>query len=118
MPLTMLIPNLIEKIKPTSTKWFVKTFPEINGFKWQEGYGALALITFSVTTFLPLPLCSLCLCVSKNDRKHRGTENTERNGEILTEGFPCEGEHSPPKPSLISYPLLELFWSKVKVSSL
>ena len=43
MPLTMLIPDLIEKIKPVSTKWCVKTFPEINKFKWQEGYGAFTV---------------------------------------------------------------------------
>jgi len=42
-PLTMLIPDLIEKIKPISTKWVVKTFPEITGFKWQEGYGAFTV---------------------------------------------------------------------------
>ena len=36
MPLTMIIPDLIEKIKPVSTKWFIKTFPEIKGFKWQD----------------------------------------------------------------------------------
>ena len=43
MPLTMIIPDLIEKIKPVSTKWFIKTFPEIKGFKWQEGYGAFTV---------------------------------------------------------------------------
>ena len=43
MPLTLLIPDLIEKIKPTSTKWCIKTFPEIKGFKWQEGYGAFTV---------------------------------------------------------------------------
>lgn len=43
MPLTMMIPDLIEKIKPVSTKWFIKTFPEIKGFKWQEGYGAFTV---------------------------------------------------------------------------
>ena len=43
MPLTMIIPDLIEKIKPVSTQWFIKTFPEIKGFKWQEGYGAFTV---------------------------------------------------------------------------
>jgi REP-associated tyrosine transposase len=43
MPLTMLIPDLIEKVKPVSSKWFNKTFPEIKGFKWQEGYGAFTV---------------------------------------------------------------------------
>ncbi len=43
MPLNMLIPDLIEKIKPISTKWLNKTFPEIKGFKWQEGYGAFSV---------------------------------------------------------------------------
>jgi putative transposase len=43
MPLTMLIPDLIEKIKPVSTKWVIKTFPEIAGFKWQKGYGAFSV---------------------------------------------------------------------------
>ncbi len=43
MPLTMLIPDLIEKIKPVSNKWITKTFPEISGFAWQEGYGAFSV---------------------------------------------------------------------------
>lgn len=43
MPLNLLIPDLVEKVKPVSTKWFVKTFPEIKGFKWQEGYGAFTV---------------------------------------------------------------------------
>lgn len=43
LPLTILIPDLIVKIKPASSKWFTKTFPEINGFKWQEGYGAFTV---------------------------------------------------------------------------
>jgi REP element-mobilizing transposase RayT len=42
-PLTMAIPDLVEKIKPISTKWFNKTFPEIKGFRWQEGYGSFTV---------------------------------------------------------------------------
>lgn len=44
IPLTLLIPDLIEKIKPTSTKWMNRTFPELNKeFRWQEGYGAFSV---------------------------------------------------------------------------
>lgn len=43
MPLTLLIPDLIEKVKPISTKWFCKTFPDINDFSWQQGYGAFSV---------------------------------------------------------------------------
>jgi REP element-mobilizing transposase RayT len=43
MPLTMLIPDLIEKVKPVSTKWFIKTFPEMKEFGWQIGYGAFSV---------------------------------------------------------------------------
>jgi REP-associated tyrosine transposase len=39
-PLTLPIPDLIEKVKPLSTKWIHKTFPDLQGFSWQEGYGA------------------------------------------------------------------------------
>ena len=39
----MLIPDLLEKVKPISTKWMRKTFPEIGAFKWQEGYGAFSV---------------------------------------------------------------------------
>lgn len=43
MPLRMLIPDLVEKIKPITSKWFNKTFREINEFRWQEGYGAFSV---------------------------------------------------------------------------
>ena len=44
MPLTLLIPTLIEKIKPVSTKWLNKTFSDFKGeFRWQEGYGAFSV---------------------------------------------------------------------------
>ena len=42
-PATMLIPGLIEKVKPLSTKWFRKSFPETKDFSWQEGYGAFSV---------------------------------------------------------------------------
>lgn len=44
MPLTLLIPDLIEKVKPTTTKWLNRTFPELNNnFRWQAGYGAFSV---------------------------------------------------------------------------
>ena len=44
LPLTLLIPDLIEKVKPTTTKWMNRTFPELNNkFRWQAGYGAFSV---------------------------------------------------------------------------
>lgn len=43
MPLTLLIPELLEIIKPTSTRWIQKTFPELAKFSWQVGYGAFSV---------------------------------------------------------------------------
>lgn len=43
MPLNLLIPDLVEKVKPTTTKGITKTFPEISTFKWQEGYAAFTV---------------------------------------------------------------------------
>lgn len=43
VPLTLLIPDLLEKIKPASTKWVQKTFPQINEFGWQTGYGVFSV---------------------------------------------------------------------------
>jgi REP element-mobilizing transposase RayT len=44
MPLTLLVPTLIEKIKPISTKWMNKTFSDLERkFRWQEGYGAFSV---------------------------------------------------------------------------
>ncbi len=44
MPLTLLVPDLIEKVKPVATKWLNKTFAEFEGrFRWQEGYGAFSV---------------------------------------------------------------------------
>ena len=36
MPVPLLIPDLIEKVKPVSTKWVQKTFSEIKEFQWQR----------------------------------------------------------------------------------
>ena len=41
--MTLLIPDLLQKIKPASTKWMQKTFPEIKEFGWQTGYGAFSV---------------------------------------------------------------------------
>ena len=44
MPLTLLIPDLIQKVKPTTTKWMNKTFPELrNKFRWHSGYGVFSV---------------------------------------------------------------------------
>jgi REP-associated tyrosine transposase len=44
MPLTLLIPDLIEKVKPITTKWMNRTFLELNNkFHWQAGYGAFSV---------------------------------------------------------------------------
>lgn len=43
MPLTLRIPDVLEKVKPVSTKWFRKTFPERDKFSWQRGYGAFSV---------------------------------------------------------------------------
>ncbi len=42
-PLTLLIPDLLEKVKPASTKWLQKTFPQTKEFSWQTGYGAFSV---------------------------------------------------------------------------
>jgi putative transposase len=42
-PATLLVPDLIEKIKPLSTKWVRKTFPELRDFAWQEGYAGFTV---------------------------------------------------------------------------
>jgi putative transposase len=40
----MLVPNLIEKLKPITTKWMNNTFPELERkFGWQEGYAAFSV---------------------------------------------------------------------------
>ena len=43
MPLTLLIPDLIEKIKPAATKWVKKNFPTHQEFSWQKGYGVFSV---------------------------------------------------------------------------
>ena len=43
-PLTVNIPDLLEKTKPVTTKWLNKTYSEFNGqFSWQKGYGAFTV---------------------------------------------------------------------------
>lgn len=45
LPLTILIPTMVEKVKPVSSKWFNREFPGIGefGFQWQKGYGAFTV---------------------------------------------------------------------------
>jgi putative transposase len=43
LPTTISIAQAIQRIKGGSSKWIHETFPEHQGFAWQEGYGAFSI---------------------------------------------------------------------------
>jgi len=43
LPSTLSIAKAIQLIKGASSKWVHETFPEHQGFAWQEGYGAFTI---------------------------------------------------------------------------
>jgi len=43
LPPTMAISKAMQLVKGGSSKWIHETFPEQNGFAWQEEYGAFSV---------------------------------------------------------------------------
>jgi putative transposase len=43
LPTTISIAQAVQRIKGGSSKWIHETFPEHQGFAWQEGYGAFSI---------------------------------------------------------------------------
>ena len=42
-PSTISIADAMKELKAHSSRWIKETFPEMNGFSWQEGYGAFTV---------------------------------------------------------------------------
>ena len=42
-PKTISLAQFVSKIKSNSSKWLRETFPELQGFHWQSGYGAFSV---------------------------------------------------------------------------
>lgn len=47
LPTTLSIAKAIQLIKGASSKWVHDTFPNYDNFKWQGGYGAFSVSSFS-----------------------------------------------------------------------
>jgi REP element-mobilizing transposase RayT len=43
LPATLSVAKAIQLLKGNSSKWIHETFPKMNGFAWQEGYGAFSI---------------------------------------------------------------------------
>lgn len=43
LPLTMTVPELVQQIKVSSTKWLRSQFSNLKQFSWQEGLGAFSV---------------------------------------------------------------------------
>ncbi len=85
-PATMLIPSLVEKVKPTSTKWFRRSFPEATNFSWQEGYGAFTV----AKSILP----GVIKYIENQEEHHKTMTYKEEFLRFLDEqGIPYDPEH-------------------------
>lgn len=60
---TLSIADLVEKLKPSSSKWLKPHAPSLGAFAWQRGYGC-----FSVG---PADLDSLCEYIDRQEEHHR-----------------------------------------------
>ena len=61
---TMVISNLVEKVKTGSSKWLKKQSPELETFYWQRGYAALSVSPQDIP-----PLCDYIDSQSIHHRK-------------------------------------------------
>ena len=43
LPSTLSVAKALQLLKGNSSKWIHETFPEHQGFEWQEGYGAFSI---------------------------------------------------------------------------
>jgi REP element-mobilizing transposase RayT len=43
LPGPLSVAKAIQLLKGNSSKWIHETFPKVNGFAWQEGYGAFSI---------------------------------------------------------------------------
>jgi len=43
LPSTLSVSNALKQIKGGSSKWIKDTFPRLDGFAWQDGYGAFSV---------------------------------------------------------------------------
>lgn len=43
LPPTLAVSKALQQIKGGSSKWMKETFPAMDGFAWQDGYGAFAV---------------------------------------------------------------------------
>jgi putative transposase len=43
LPATLSIAKAMQLLKGNSSKWLRETFPKMNSFAWQEGYGAFSV---------------------------------------------------------------------------
>jgi putative transposase len=43
LPGTISVAKAIQLLKGNSSKWVHETFPKLNGFAWQQGYGAFSI---------------------------------------------------------------------------
>jgi REP element-mobilizing transposase RayT len=43
LPPTMLVSKAVQLLKGSSSRWIRQTFPELEAFRWQDGYGAFTI---------------------------------------------------------------------------
>jgi len=43
LPATLSIAKAVQLLKGNSSKWIHETFPKLQSFEWQEGYGAFSI---------------------------------------------------------------------------
>lgn len=49
IPSTMTLSRAVQLLKGGSSRWIRQTFPELEGFGWQEGYGAFTVSKSSLS---------------------------------------------------------------------
>ena len=52
LPATLAIAKAVQTLKGVSSKWIHETFPQLQHFAWQEGYGAFSLSKSSLPNAL------------------------------------------------------------------
>src|SRR6188768_3502102 len=43
IPPTLLVSTAVQRLKGSSSRWIRQTFPDLDAFRWQDGYGAFTV---------------------------------------------------------------------------
>ncbi|MCW0220302.1 MAG: IS200/IS605 family transposase, partial [Prosthecobacter sp.] len=75
IPPRLSVSDVVKQIKGASSRWIHSTFPELQGFAWQDGYGVFAVSKSAVPAVIRY--------ISRQEEHHRRTRFEDELRAIL-----------------------------------